>query len=231
MLQRVGNGRFAQARSRGFTLVELLVVIAIIGILVGLLLPAVQAAREAARRAQCENHLKQIGLGFLEPREYSQRFFPVQAGAAFMWVIRCGVRAEATWRLDVSNSALYRRTGSFIDLPSDGDKDSISRRSKKRPPSPCSKPRYRLLTAHRAGPRKRTHIASTASLDTAEFRSYNSWWPAATMRPMPEIRRHGATGNNSRGGWQTDGQETPDDFTDDKYLELDATRLALSELF
>jgi prepilin-type N-terminal cleavage/methylation domain-containing protein/prepilin-type processing-associated H-X9-DG protein len=54
--------RSASRDPSGFTLVELLAVIGVIGLLISLLFPAVMAARAIARRAQCQDHLRQIGI-------------------------------------------------------------------------------------------------------------------------------------------------------------------------
>src|ERR1051325_5740750 len=93
----------SRSHNRGFTLVELLVVIAIIAILIAMLIPAVQASRESARRAQCQNNMKQIGLGFQHHLDV-QKTFP-SSGWGYDWVGepggRFGRRQPGSWVFNI----------------------------------------------------------------------------------------------------------------------------------
>ncbi|HEX5443337.1 MAG TPA: DUF1559 domain-containing protein [Pirellulales bacterium] len=66
--------RYRRRRRGGFTLAELLVVIGIIAFLLALMAPAVRSARESARRSQCNNNLKQIGLGLQNYADVNKSF-------------------------------------------------------------------------------------------------------------------------------------------------------------
>lgn len=55
----------SRVSAKAFTLIEMLVVIALISILASMLMPSLSAARESGRRAQCQNNLRQFGVGFM----------------------------------------------------------------------------------------------------------------------------------------------------------------------
>jgi prepilin-type N-terminal cleavage/methylation domain-containing protein len=215
MLQRVGNGRFARAQSHGFTLVELLVVIAIIGILVGLLLPAVQAAREAARRAQCENHLKQIGLGFLS-HESTHKILP---GAGWSpWYVGdpmfgAGRKQPGGWMYQIlpfiEEQALY-------DMPGDGQKTVVTKQQKDAAVIMQQTP----VAVFNCPSRRPAKAYSVSDLTQPLWTPINSSTMTAVARGDYAANSGDSVtgpGNSKTAGWKLKGQETADDETDDVY--------------
>jgi prepilin-type N-terminal cleavage/methylation domain-containing protein len=187
-MSRLDVGRRSQRPvACGFTLVELLVVIAIIGILVALLLPAIQAAREAARRAQCQNHLKQIGTAFLL-HESAHKFLPA-AGTSCYHVGDAmrgrGKKQTGGWMFNI---LAYIEEQDLYNLTNDGDAKITN------PQKVAAVRMQETAVASYSCPTRRPPRAARYTLDPS--------WQPANSDPMQSIVRgdYAANGGDGEGG-------------------------------
>ena len=90
---------------RGFTLIELLVVIAVIMLLAALTMSAVSRATAQAEKAECANHLHQIGaMTLMYANDYKRRLPPLDAGSHSLWgTNQCIVTIAATYNFEPRN--------------------------------------------------------------------------------------------------------------------------------
>jgi prepilin-type N-terminal cleavage/methylation domain-containing protein len=199
-------------QSAGFTLVELLVVIAIIGILVALLLPAIQSAREAARRSQCLNHLKQVGLGWLN-HESTHKIFPSSGWSP--WVVGDSDIGEGSmqpggWMFQILP---FVEEQTLRDLVSDGQKYIITAQQK------------RAALVLQTTPVAVYHCPTRETGKIIPFLSPQPQWTPKNSAQMANVvcGDFAANGGDNAEGmrFQKAGQHTPDDPNDDDWYEDD----------
>ncbi len=53
-------------RRRGLKLIEVMVIVLVVGVLLGIIVIPIRNAREAGRRTQCQNNMRQLGLGLVQ---------------------------------------------------------------------------------------------------------------------------------------------------------------------
>jgi len=116
-------------RYLAFSLIELLVVIAVIVILAGLLLPAFATAKAKVQSTACQNHLKQLQLGWLMYlHDHKDQLVPNKDGdrGDGNWISYPGSWVEGNAELDVSTTNIekgalfpYQPNAAIYHCPSD----------------------------------------------------------------------------------------------------------------